>query len=237
MMIAKEAMKCACLMALFVLLSCLIALTMRIDAIIVQAQTNAPLLIERTQSNLSKQLDAKLDPTITKANAALAGVSALTASLKRVSDHINAEIPAVKDSLTTETVTLNAKLDTLNASVWQAAHPLEPLQPTIDGLNLMFRKDELPKAIPALVRDYRRVGDEVAQTMITVRDTVKVEAGPTALAVRKSAEGTAKTTDATATLINHVDDLFFGPKTWKQKLMGWVRLLLAPGAILGAKAF
>jgi hypothetical protein len=70
---------------------------------------------------------------------------------------------------------------------------------------------------------------------------VRTEAAPTAKAIRKSADGTASETVALTSLTQHVDtvfyDLFLKPRTFWQKVSAWVRLLITPGAVLGAKAF
>ena len=230
----EQTLKCAALLVFIVAGICGIDLEQSL-------KSSVPRRIDDAQRDLAHQIDSKFDPAIRKANALLDNVSALSNSLTRVSNHINAEIPKVERTTAKSMETVQAELDILNSHVNELSGITGQLKPTIDGLNLMFRRDAVPAELLGLLGASKVAAGEVAKTMATVRDTVHDEAKPTATAIRQSAEHTAETTKATAevtqtanTLLVNVNDMLFGPKTFKQKVLGLIRLLLGPAAILAA---
>ena len=238
-MTTKEFLKC-----LLLSISCAVAISafavlVRIDSTLSQLQSSLPQQLNTSVESFSKHLDSKIDPLLTQYANTGHSLNLASQELTGLIKDVRTRIPVFSSLSSQELTTINSSLDKFNSSISALSRPLEPLQPTVDGLNQMFRRDELPKSVPSLVRDYRRVGDEIAQTMITVRNTVNQEAPSTAEAIRESAQGTAKTTAGTAevtatteTLLRNFNNLLFGPKTWRQKLWAIIRLLVNPTAIL-----
>lgn len=231
-----QPLKILCLIALFFLLAVCIVIAIDVDESLVAARKSTPALVAGIRGDLAAQVNAKLDPLVTQYAATGKALAGTATEARGLIADVRKEIPWVRESTTKEISELNERVDALNASVAKVADFPTALQPAIDGLNLMFRRDAVPAQTLGLLGASKVAAGEVAQTMKTVRDTVKAEAAPTAKAVRESAEGTAGTTAATAKLIGHVDDLFFGPRTFWQKVKGWLALLIGPGALVGAKA-
>jgi prefoldin subunit 5 len=191
--------------------------------------------IDSLQTSVSEQIDKKLTPVSEAAAKELTELQKTTKQANGLLADVRKDIPPVGKAAVDEVNLLNSKVDSLSGTLTSFSAISSEIKPTIEGLNLMFRKDELPKAIPALVRDYRRVGDEIADTMVTVRDTVKTEAAPTSEAIRKSAQGTASETASLTKLTDHVDqvffDLFLRPRTFWEKVQAWFKVLVGPAVL------
>jgi uncharacterized phage infection (PIP) family protein YhgE len=175
-------------------------------------------------------LHKELSPVLKNAATAEAQANGLLSDVRR-------ELPAIKTSLQDGILGLTAAADSLGASAAEISKIHEDLRPAVAGVNQLFRRDELPKSIPALVRDLRLTATESAETAKTIRDVVKNEAGPTAQAIRKSAEGTATSTANASALIADSDtfvklttDLIYGKRTFWQRMRAFMWGVASLGA-------
>lgn len=192
-----------------------IAVLMRVDGVIAQAQIDAPNRLDA----ISKQVDGKLDPLVKQYAEVGASLAGAARQLDGLIADVRKEIPTVKESLTVESSFVNKKLDAVQADVAQLSSVALQLDPLLTETTHAIR--DLHPQLLGTVAAFKVTVGETAQTMKTVRDTVKAEAGPTAQAVRESAQGTAKSTDAAAKLIEHSDefvvltkDLIYGRKSF-----------------------
>lgn len=228
----EKILKCILLGLGSVVALCLIAVLMRIDAAITQAQIDTPQRLDRIETQIGS-LKSDADTLISRADETLVSFARAGDQANGLIGDVRKELPGLKNATNIEVSAINGQISTatrgLIGIVTRVNPAIDAAKVTIDQVNA-----SLPDFLDCyndgfgndncLFNRYQGVSKSFEQMAQTIDATVKREATPTAEAIRRSAEGTAKSTANAAQLISDSDkfvnlttDLIYGKRTFWQR--------------------